>query len=706
VTTTPFLPHPAPETMGLFSKGGGGGGGRPVPPPTAAAAPAAADDGAADAAAQNPAPAAPPLPASRSLSLPPRRPNPSQHPRPSAPLVDVEGGSGGGANGSGNGKAISPSPFSATTTTTPAADQAGAAGPPRRNRLHRRSAESPLVGGFFHPLRPLGPSHLAEARAHAFAARARDPDRAAEGAALDPLLRGMSGEYGEDEHVDAHHAQTRLSRRAEDMMMQRLEDLEHDALAHKPVPEDVAEGPKRPWHAALRNLPVLLVMIGMLVVVLLGKSRLHVPEPLAQVHGVTSAEPYFLPLGKQSVDYLFVLATAAPWYGFVPPGEATTSTKAGGGYRRRRLLGAAAGAADGEVAATGLALQRAWEAVEYDPKLAGADGAWRKAALAAVRAGQRAGHAERRVARRQGALAQALSRRRRLAAAAPSSSSSSAEPLPRLVLQLVERLDKPPPDAAAAPAAAAGAKNGSAPPTLSASSLPTLVLTPERYGFAPVAGQAPQYCSLKQGAANRCTLSFTNATTGAGAKPNTPLYLALSLDAPGAIAVELHARELPKWLGVGKIWIALVVLIVMLVGIATEKVHRMWCAMIASFAMLALLLWLDMAPDLTTVITWMDASTLGLLFGMMLIIGKLAQTGAFEVVTATTLRVAKGNMGVLTVAMLTVTAFVSAFLDNVTTILLVGPMTISLVHSMGQDPRPLFIAQILASNIGGAATLV
>jgi hypothetical protein len=572
---------------------------------------------------------------------------------------------------------------------------------------------------------------LAEARAHAFAARARDPDRAAEGAALDPLLRGMADDN--EEHVDAHHAQTRVSRRAEDMMLQRLDDLEHDALAHEPVPEDKAEGKARPWRSALRNLPVLLVMVGMLVVVLLGKSRLHVPEPLQAVHGVTSAEPYFLPLEADSVDYLFVLATAAPWYGFSPPGSEVGGGSGGGGHRRRRSLlmsggGEAAAAAGEEVLKAGEVLQRAWAAVGNDPRAAEADEAWRSAALAALRAGKRAGEAQRRAVRRKGgsvgAVAAALSHvleldggapeaaaghplsstsRRRLTAAAPAAATGQTQPMPRLVVQLVEKLAAPPPPLPAA------SKNKSTTATVPddstalATTLPTLVIGPQGYGFAPVA--PPQYCALKQGAANRCTLSFTNARAGAGAKPGSPLFLALSLDNPGATAVELHAREV-GWLGRAKIWFALAILVVMLVGIATEKVHRVWCAVLASFAMLGLLIWLDMAPDLSTVVSWMDESTICLLFGMMLIIGKLAQTGAFEVVTASTLQLARGNMAVLTIALLSVTALVSAFLDNVTTILLVGPMTISLVKSMGQDPRPMFIAQVLASNIGGAATLV
>ncbi len=63
---------------------------------------------------------------------------------------------------------------------------------------------------------------------------------------------------------------------------------------------------------------------------------------------------------------------------------------------------------------------------------------------------------------------------------------------------------------------------------------------------------------------------------------------------------SVHESEI-GWLGPAKNWIALVILLFMLIGIASEKVHRMWCAFIAAGFMMGLLLWMDMAPDLGTV---------------------------------------------------------------------------------------------------------
>jgi hypothetical protein len=72
---------------------------------------------------------------------------------------------------------------------------------------------------------------------------------------------------------------------------QRLEDLQHNQLVH-------TASSISPTRALLKNLWVLALCAGVLVIVLLGKNRLHVPEPLEHVHAVNSAEPYFVPLGS------------------------------------------------------------------------------------------------------------------------------------------------------------------------------------------------------------------------------------------------------------------------------------------------------------------------------------------------------------------------------------------------------------------------
>lgn len=114
----------------------------------------------------------------------------------------------------------------------------------------------------------------------------------------------------------------------------------------------------------------------------------------------------------------------------------------------------------------------------------------------------------------------------------------------------------------------------------------------------------------------------------------------------------------------------------MLVVIALELMHRTLVAFIGAFAVLSLLAALDMIPSLETVLFWIDEGSLGLLFGMMIMVAKLSSTGFFEVATVKVVKLARGDMWRLTMLMCILTAVLSAFLDNVTTLLLVAPVTI------------------------------
>lgn len=162
----------------------------------------------------------------------------------------------------------------------------------------------------------------------------------------------------------------------------------------------------------------------------------------------------------------------------------------------------------------------------------------------------------------------------------------------------------------------------------------------------------------------------------------------------------------PAWLGASKNWLALAVLAATLVGIATEVVHRTWCALVGASLMMGLLLWVEGAPSLGKVVSWIDDSTVCLLFGMMVIVGRLADTGAFEVLGAAIVRFSGGRMWVLSTTFMLAVAFVSAWLDNVTTMLLVTPVTLTTMRRCGKDPAPLLMALAFASNLGGAATMV
>lgn len=101
-----------------------------------------------------------------------------------------------------------------------------------------------------------------------------------------------------------------------------------------------------------------------------------------------------------------------------------------------------------------------------------------------------------------------------------------------------------------------------------------------------------------------------------------------------------------------------------------------------------------------------DWAVLGLLLGMMVIVAILAKTGAFEFAAIRAAKLAKGRPFRILVALALITAGASALLDNVTTVLLVAPVTIVVTRRLGVPPVPYLIAEALASNIGGTATLV
>ena len=201
-------------------------------------------------------------------------------------------------------------------------------------------------------------------------------------------------------------------------------------------------------------------------------------------------------------------------------------------------------------------------------------------------------------------------------------------------------------------------------------------------------------------------LTWSNVKSFGGWKDGYPLELNVSVSANGeAVACEIHPLQL-GWIGPAQVWLGLTVLIVILGIIASELLHRTLAAIVGSFVVLGLLMLANKAPSMATVVTWIDAAALSLLFGMMVLVGVLAETGAFEVAAFSVLRMARGKSYRLLVLLASVTALLSAFLDNVTTILLIVPVTIQICATLNVDAFPYLMAETLMSNIGGAATLI
>lgn len=101
-----------------------------------------------------------------------------------------------------------------------------------------------------------------------------------------------------------------------------------------------------------------------------------------------------------------------------------------------------------------------------------------------------------------------------------------------------------------------------------------------------------------------------------------------------------------------------------------------------------------------------DWNTLALLSGMMILVGILKSTGFFKFIAIKIVNVFKGNLVKIWISFCFTTAVMSAFLDNVTTILIIAPITLLLTDSVGISPAPLLITEVLSANIGGTATLI
>ena len=101
-----------------------------------------------------------------------------------------------------------------------------------------------------------------------------------------------------------------------------------------------------------------------------------------------------------------------------------------------------------------------------------------------------------------------------------------------------------------------------------------------------------------------------------------------------------------------------------------------------------------------------DHNTIGLLVGMMIIVGILSKSGLFQFMAVKAIKITKGNALLIFWIISLLTAMLSAFLDNVTTVLLVTPVVLSLCDLISMNPMPLLFAELFASNIGGTATLI
>jgi Na+/H+ antiporter NhaD/arsenite permease-like protein len=135
--------------------------------------------------------------------------------------------------------------------------------------------------------------------------------------------------------------------------------------------------------------------------------------------------------------------------------------------------------------------------------------------------------------------------------------------------------------------------------------------------------------------------------------------------------------------------------------IISEKIHRTILAMLGAIVMVAMGI-----VDQETALHHIDFNTIGLLVGMMMIVGITAETGLFKYAAVKSAKLAKGKPRRILIALFVITAVASAFLDNVTTVLLMVPVTFSITRQLRINPMPFLMSQIIASNVGGTATLI
>ncbi|HEU4737201.1 MAG TPA: SLC13 family permease, partial [Solirubrobacterales bacterium] len=148
--------------------------------------------------------------------------------------------------------------------------------------------------------------------------------------------------------------------------------------------------------------------------------------------------------------------------------------------------------------------------------------------------------------------------------------------------------------------------------------------------------------------------------------------------------------------------IAVATFLIALAIIASEKLHRTNVALLG--AAIVVLFVGDFSQE--QAIESVDFNTIGLLVGMMILVYLTQQTGVYDYVAIRAGQISGGRSFAVTMSLAGITAILSAFLDNLTTILLIAPITFLLADALDIDAVPLLIIEVIASNIGGTATLI
>lgn len=150
-----------------------------------------------------------------------------------------------------------------------------------------------------------------------------------------------------------------------------------------------------------------------------------------------------------------------------------------------------------------------------------------------------------------------------------------------------------------------------------------------------------------------------------------------------------------------QVWIAAIIFLIVYGVIMSESIHRTVIALVG-----AVILILIGVLNQEEAVHFIDFNTIGLLLGMMVIVNITRKSGVFEFLAIKATNRTGGDPLKIMIALAAVTALASALLDNVTTVLLIVPITFSICRQLEITPIPFLVTQIMASNIGGTATLI
>ncbi len=151
----------------------------------------------------------------------------------------------------------------------------------------------------------------------------------------------------------------------------------------------------------------------------------------------------------------------------------------------------------------------------------------------------------------------------------------------------------------------------------------------------------------------------------------------------------------------GSMWLATLLFVITYAVIMSEKINRAIVALVAAGLMIGL-----GVLNQEAAIRGIDFNTIGLLIGMMVIVAVTRQSGVFQFMAIWSAKKVQAQPWGVLVMLSLVTAVASALLDNVTTVLLVAPVTLLITEELRVKPYPYLFALIFASNIGGTSTLI